>query len=267
MSDRRPAIRARVGRGRSADEGGFSLPELLVTITLMAIVSAGVIASAVAIQRSLGTADATLNDMSANRIGIERVGSLLRGAVGPTGRLNRQVTAGTEGSAQSITFYTVTGRRSGQAPVQVTLALQMNGDLTEVVLMPTPDLLADLAGDALPAYPPNGTPRVIVRDIRNTDLFRYWSHAQVGTAVATRCGRLLTATPALSAADRRTIDSVQFRLVLQEERGYDSAPSDLQGWARFASSTELGYSGGFESAGCLDDPDSGFRYDDVYGTP
>lgn len=254
------------GRVDPAADEGFTLTELLVTITLMAVVSAALIASVVAANRGLGTANATLTDMAANRNGIERVGSLLRGAVGPQGVLRDEIAALSEATPSSVTFWTVTGRSGDQNPVQVRLAV-VDGELVEEIRPPTPDLVADLAPGADPTYPASAPERVVVRDLLDDTVFTYWSHQQEGGDVTTRCGQPIPASPAMAAADLPRVDSVGFRLRLQAPTGYDSAPSDLQGWARFASSIDVGYSDTFDSAGCLDGDDSGFRYDDPYGAP
>ncbi len=242
-------------RRRDRDDDGFSLPELLVSITLLTIVSAAIITSTVAIQRNLGVANATMEDLAATRIGIERVGALLRGAVAIDGALDLRTSALDVGRPDTVTFYTVTGRAADANPLRVTLSVQ-GTDLVESVQRPTPDVQTATT----PTYGA-ATRRVIARSLLRTDVFRYWSHYQLGADITTRCGRALTATP-LSLVDRRAVDSVSFRLVVQQPTGYDSAEADLQGWARFASASDLGVSASFRSAGCLDS--GAFGYDEVY---
>ncbi len=240
-------MRSSRSRGGVGDEGGFSLPELLVSITLMAIISAAVISSVVAIQRNLGAANATMNDMGANRIAIERVGALLRGAIGPDGTLDAATSALEFALPGDVQLYSVTGRDPLQNPVRVRLTVE-GTDLVERIWDPVPDLSTALAPDELPTWPGTPVQRVIGRNVLDAAVFTYWSHQDDGTPVS-RCG---IALPSPSGADLSRVDSVSFRLRVQEPTTYTAAPSDLQGWARFASDADLGFADNPDSAGCLD---------------
>lgn len=244
--------------GRRPDEGGFTLPELLVTITLLTVLSGAIIGSVVAVQRNLGVANATMNDLQANRIALERITTLLRGAVAADGQLDRTTVAVTTTQTDRVRFHSVTGQDPTENPVLVELAVE-DGELVERIWNPVPLLQTALTPGALPTYDVAPTrQRVIARDLVDARVFAYWTHADDGTTATSRCGRRLTPT---TSAEQALVDAVSVRLRLQEPTGYDSAPSDLQGWARFASGADLGFSTTASSAGCLDGADGGFGFD------
>ena len=261
-------IRRPIERG---DEG-FTLPELLVSITLLAIVSAAIVASTVAIQRNLGVANATMNDLAANRIGIERVGQLLRGAVSESGELSRSDSPVEVGESGRVVFLSLTGQdlsTSGglgvpENPIRVELRVIDQGGsqvLEERITDPRP-----LTGTN-PTWP--ATPdrvRVIVRDLVDPvpataefEMFQYLSHfdGQGAADDADRCGRSLTIP--LDATGRQDVDSVSYTISSRGPSGYDNTPITLSGYARFASTWELGYSDAAGGQGCLDD-DGAFSY-------
>jgi prepilin-type N-terminal cleavage/methylation domain-containing protein len=235
---------------------GFSLPELLVTVVLLAMVSAAVVSSVVAVQRNLGVARGTMLDTAANRIAVERAASLLRGAVAPDGLLDGDAPAVTVAEPDVVRLHSVTGVDPAANPVQVELAVE-GGELVERIWDPVPALQADLGPGDVPAYPAApDRQRVVVRDLAGDQVFRYWTHTVEGAA-AQRCGRLLAAP---AGAQLRIVDAVSLRLVVREPSGYGSAASELQSWARFASSEVLGSSTAALPADCLDVV--GFAYDD-----
>lgn len=280
-------LRRRLHAVRPGGEDGMTLPELMVSITIMAMVSAALIASVVAVNRSLGVANATMNDVNAARIGIERVGQLLRGAVSLDGDLGRTDTALIRAGGNDITFLTFTGvnRIANELgnpalacttqcnPLQFRLFVNANGELVEQKFYPTPVLRSQLAPGATPTY--SATPssqRVILRDVQPLDpqgnpysIFRYWTHywdSGSGAPASDRCGvEILPSGAWISAARDQDVDSISFTLVVREPNGYDNAAVELRGWARFASAEDLGFSGSFDSAGCLDNASGGFGYD------
>jgi type II secretory pathway pseudopilin PulG len=247
MTDRRRLVRGLRG------EEGFSLTELLVTITLMTLISVAILASVVAVQRNLGVANATMSDMAFNRIAIERVGTLVRGATGPLGLLDNSTAALIDARADRVRLYSVTGQTAEQNPVRVELAV-VGTDLVERIWTPVPLLVVDLASGEVPLYPDPPRTRVIGRNLLTPAIFTYWSHRDAvvpdPTAPADRCGVPVT-TP-VAAGDLSRVDGIAFRLQVQEPTGYEAAPSDLQGWARFSSNAELGFSQAGDSADCLD---------------
>ena len=257
-------------RTRMSEQGGFSLPELLVSITLMAIISVAVATSVVAVNRSLGTANATMRDVQSARNAVERVGQLLRGAVAIDGDLARSDSAVIQGSPTDVTFYTLTATdpSNDENPIRFRLRVDTGtADCPTTCLVEERTDPVPTAG-GVPTYLGAAVRRVVVRDLvldaatgAPGPVFRYWSHFDTGVA-DDRCGREVIPGPAgLSDVDRRDVDSMSFTIVVREDVGYESSPSTLRGWARFASTEDLGFSGSFDSAGCLDAPDGGFGYD------
>ncbi|HUG85606.1 MAG TPA: type II secretion system protein, partial [Euzebya sp.] len=172
-------------RRRDGDDAGFSLPELLVTITLMSIISAAIITSTVAVQQNLGVANATMNDLNANRITIERVGHLLRWASAAAGVLDYASAALVTAQPDQVMLYSATGLDPSANPVQVQLAAE-GTDMVERIWDPDPPLIADLARDESPTYPDPPRQRVIGRNVLSSTVFTYWTHSDDGTATG-RC--------------------------------------------------------------------------------
>ncbi|HUG85665.1 MAG TPA: hypothetical protein VMM13_13960, partial [Euzebya sp.] len=214
----------------------------------------------VAVQQNLGVANATMNDLNANRITIERVGHLLRGASAAAGVLDYTSAALVTALPDEVILYSVTGLDPAANPVQVQLVVE-GTDMVERIWDPDPPLVADLARDESPTYPDPPRQRVIGRNVLSSAVFTYWTHSDDGTATG-RCGRVL-ASP--TGDDLELVDAISFRLQVQEPTGYESAASDLQGWARFASAVDVGVSTSPDSAGCLDA--QGFGYQEVYASP
>lgn len=263
----------------AADDRGFTLTELLVSITLMTLVSGAIIASTVAVQRNLGAANATMNDMRTARLVVERVGQVLRGGVSIDGTLSDATAAIVDGTPSSVIFYSSTGRTADLGtntvfnPMRVQLVAVQQADdgqwdLIERLWFPT--AATDTVASGLPTFTSTPTrQRTLVRDLARTDLFTYWTHygddfdagIENEDDARTRCGREVG--PTLTTDEqRRAIDSVSFRLVVQEPTGYISSPADLQGWSRFASARDVGYSPTLDSAGCVSE--YGFAYGTVY---
>lgn len=251
-------------------EGGFSLPELLVSITIMTIMSAAVVSAVVAVNRSLGTANATMRDVQSARIAVERVGQLLRGSVAADGDLTRSDSAIVQGGTTDVTFYTLTGTDPSNDDNPIKFRLWVDSGTSDC---PTTCLVEERTdpvpvSGGTPTYTGTTSRRVIVADLLSQDasgtplpVFRYWSHYDTGVD-SDRCGREILPTGAwLADADRIDVDSMSFTVVVREDVAYDSSPSVLRGWARFASAEDLGFSGSFDSAGCLDEADGGFGYD------
>lgn len=270
------SIQRRFRRVRDS-EAGFTLAELMVSITLLSIVSAAIVSSTVAIQRNLGGAQATMQDLATTDIALDRVGQLIRGAVSPDGQVSVSTSALIAANADDITFLSMTGRTavrlpSGayanrhpqQARLFVRAAADGSFELVEQIWDPVNDTVEDGAFQ-LPSTPRE---RVILRDLVDPDedtagigIFRFWSHYEDASSPqdSDRCGRVINEGGVLNMQQRTSIDSISFRLVSAEPNGYDSSiDADLQGFARFAGSSDLGVSSSFTSAACLDGVRSAF---------
>ncbi|MEE8602961.1 PulJ/GspJ family protein [Euzebya tangerina] len=264
-------------------QAGFTLPELLVSITLLTIVSAAIVSSTVAIQRTLGGAQATMRDLATTDIALDRVGQLIRGAVGPDGTVSESNSALIAAAPDDITFLSTTGRTAvtlpdgsyaNRHPMQVRLFVRTDADGAFELVEQIWDPINDNVDDGPFVLPANPRERVILRDLIDVDtdtafvdVFRFWSHYEdvLSPDPSQRCGRVINEGTTLSAVERTTIDSVSFRLVSAEPNNYDgSIDADLQGFARFAGSTDLGVSSSFVSAACLDDPNFRNGFDQVF---
>lgn len=277
-------------RRRLAGEGGFSLPELLVSITIMAVVSGAVVSSVVAVNRSLGTANATMNDMRVARIGVDRLGQLIRGAVFIDGDLTRSDPGLISATPTDIRLYTTTGTVPANDDNPIWFRLRVDTAVSADCPAAVPNQLGCLVEERINPVPATsnlgqgtytGTParRVIIRDVwvvdedgAAIDVFQFWSHYWdrddnfdnvVDQPASDRCGREIVPAGSLTLSERRDVDSVSFTVQVRDPgSSYGNSRVTLRGWARFGAAEDIGFSSSFDSAGCLDATDGGFGYDD-----
>ena len=262
-------------RRRLAGDAGFSLPELLVAITILTIVSSALVTSVIVSQRSLGVANQTMTDLSASRNAIERIGALVRSATSADGELNNndEYGVGDEmpllyAGSDDLQFYSRTGIASQANPILIRFYVDTAGDnvgcsvdnpcLVEQQVQPNP-----LVG-GIPTWPGAPSSRVIARDLQQTNVFAYWSHVQdadAGEPVGYRCGRRLDpGVGTLSDAEMIVTDSISFIVRLRGDSAYNNTPVELRGWARLANVEDIGYSSSAGEARCLDAIDGDYDY-------
>lgn len=236
----------------------MTLPELMVTITILAVVGGALTAAVVASQRSLGSANATMRDVAGARNAIERVGSLLRSATSEDGLLDTAIeTPLISAAPDDVSFYTRTGVSAEENPVLIRLFVDADADLVEERILPTP------ASGGTPTWTSAPITRVLVADLVNVEPFTFWSHVQTSSSnTSERCGRILdTSGGAVSTTDLLIVDSVSYAVQVRDSSsGYDNRPVELRGWARLANVDGIGYSGGYGEADCLDLIEGGYDY-------
>lgn len=231
-------LAARLGarlRARLSREDGITLPELLVTITILSLVMSGVTAAYVSTSRGIGAANVTMEDLGIARNAYERVTQLIRSASDPTGAQqgsrdgNGSHVAFDLATSRETVFYSTIGRSVDQDPVRVRIVVDAAGDLVEQVWQPAPG----------PTWPGAPVTRVLVSDLANTAVFTFLTEDRTNTT----CFRVLGSAGTLTTAQLFEIDAVEVALDVQRPSGYDSTPAELSGLVRIAAAEGLGYAG------------------------
>lgn len=212
------------------DDRGLTLPEMLVTITLMTVVMGSLVGAVVTLTRAIGSTNAANTDLGVARTTANRLAQQLRGAVGPEGELDINDVAFVVADRTRVAFYSNLGVAPGDGPDLVYFQVLANGDLRERIW--------DARGSS-PPYSwanPARTDRIIARDLQSQDVFRYFTHRELNAP----CGREINSASALNADDREEVDSVEFRLQVRGESSYTNDTVQLTGRTRLANAVDIG---------------------------
>jgi prepilin-type N-terminal cleavage/methylation domain-containing protein len=204
-------------RGRLDDERGFTLVELLVTMSILALAMALITGSAIFLQRAVRQTQQRLDDLAQARLAMDATTMWLRGAV----------TAERSDTAEDRQPFTLTQRRrvdflsnvratdaSGDpAPQRVRLEVTPAGELEERVW---PGRI-NAAGQWTQAGGPRT--RIIARGIAEEHPFTFFD-ADGNEITPTSEGNL-------TQAEREAVRYVGVNVVVQQSPGVDVPPSQL----------------------------------------
>jgi prepilin-type N-terminal cleavage/methylation domain-containing protein len=202
-------------------EHGMTLVELMVTITLMSTVVAGVAGGLVTATRLMGSNSLRLQEVGENQVAVEAMTKTMRTAVEP--RLLGAATdaaAFIQGDARQVAFYAAlsslvepTGAgMTRYGPVRVSYKLT-GSQLLETYQLPD----AHLASNRDYTYCSAGSTgceirtRVIAHNIVNAPIFTYYGESGNTLAVP------------LSAANLEAVDSIDIVVTSQTSAGTDSS--------------------------------------------
>jgi prepilin-type N-terminal cleavage/methylation domain-containing protein len=193
-------------------DGGFTLTEMLVTISILGVVLAGVQTALIMTQRSVSDQAIRVDQVQEGRQAIESVTKNLRTAVLPS-QLNGTCTscnlaAFIQGTTTSVQFYAnVNNVDNIVGPSRVTYAVNASNQLIETVQAPN----AHAATDFNYQYCTPGTGGCVVRSrvlarnvVPGTQLFTYYDITGVSLGTAT-----------LDATKLALVDSVDVIISLQ----------------------------------------------------
>lgn len=197
------------------DERGFTLVELLVTMSILSVVMALITGSAIFLQRSINQTDQRFDDLAQARLAMDATSKWLRSAV----TVDR---AGTTADTQPflearrgvVDLMANVGITDGtNAPKRVRLEIVNGGELREQVWSGT----VNAAGQ----WTQSGAARtrIIARGVTGSQLFTYFDDA--GTSL-TPAG-----TADMSEADREQVRRVGIDITVEQAPGVDIPPSRL----------------------------------------
>lgn len=212
------------------DEHGFTLVELLATLTLLAVVMGGVTAAVVSTTRAVGTANHTMTDIAATRVALDRITRLVRSAVDADGSEISGRAALDVARAGEVVFYSLDGVGTSGAPNRVRLVVQGDSLIEEI----TP---ATGSGPPYTYSAANRRTRTLARGLQSSDLFTFWTYRDPSHP----CGEeLVPGSGGLSEAQRKAVDTIDVTLRIRGESGYSNEASTLVGRARLANAHQLG---------------------------
>lgn len=202
---------------RHGREGGMTLVELIVTVSLMSTVVAVVAGGMITATRLMGDNRLRLQEVADNKVAMEAITKTLRTAVEP--RLlgsSSEAAAFIQGDAAKVAFYASqssmvapTGNTPTRyGPVRVTYTVT-SGELVETYQLPDLHLPSDYD---FTYCTPGSTgcevrSRTLARNITNATVFTYYGQSQGTLAVP------------LSAANLESVDSID--IVLTSQTGTD----------------------------------------------
>lgn len=205
------------GRLRSAAEqdGGFTITELLVAMSLLLVVGSMAMSAVVAVTRSTAAARATNDDIGQSTLALDRTTQLLRSAVKlePLTASSPYRSAFTTARPRELVFYS-NHRRTGTAgPDRVRFMVEADGQLVEEI---TP------AGGTSPNWTYTTTPRrrVLARGLTSTDVFTFFTlSADRQTVVA-----LTPGTTGLSDPQRDQLAAVGIAVSVRQPGSSSNRP-------------------------------------------
>ena len=199
------------------DDRGFTLVELLVTMSILSVVMALITGSVIFLQRSINETDQRLDDLAQSRLAMDATTMWLRGAVtiaGDSTTGGRQPFTLTQ--RRRVDFFSnvrTTDASGDPAPQRVRLEVINGGQLQERVW--SGRIIAN------GSWVQTGAPRtrIIARGISDDQPFTYFD-ADANEITPSSEGNL-------SQAQREAVRYVGINVVVQQDPGVDVPPSQL----------------------------------------
>lgn len=230
---------ARSIRHLPPDEAGFTLAELLVTVTVMVIVMGGITAGVVSVNRGVGNANNTMADLGTTRNTLERITQQIRGAVSPSGEITEGEIAFADARRTAVTFYSNLGVPPDRGPDRVVYTADLGaGTLRERIWT--------AVGESEP-YTWPGAPRVdriLARGLEQPvhptapHVFRFFTYRDPSRP----CGvELIPGGGTLGVDARMDVDTVDVTIRIREESSfYSNDAVQITGRSRLANAPDLG---------------------------
>lgn len=201
--------------GRIASDDGFTLVELLVTISILSVVMALMTGSAIFLQRSVNETDQRFDDLGQTRIAMDATSKWLRSAitVDRTGTTTEDTQPFLQASRSVADLMANVGIGAGAAPRRIRLDIVNGDELREQIWTGSVNGSGEWQQGAL------ASSRIIARGLTGTWLFT-WFDAD---------GAELTPAGAanLSTADREAVRRVGVDIAVQQAPNVDVPPSQL----------------------------------------
>lgn len=199
----------RVRRTACDQEAGFTIIELVVAMTIFAVIMGALATGIIQIQRASHHVDVSTQNVDQARLAVAGVSRSLRAAV--TSLDNRPAFEVAEADHAVFTAYL----GSPEVPVRIELQRLANGDLRERVTT------ASVAGDGTVTYPPaNRRERVLARGLETTGrLFTYTATDENGAEI------VLGVAPGEEL--RRTVAKVRIDLAVSNDPSGRTGPQLL----------------------------------------
>ncbi|AXV06457.1 hypothetical protein DVS28_a1766 [Euzebya pacifica] len=197
---------------RQRDEDGFSLIELLVGISILAIVGTVVTSTMIVTLRTTESVENTAASSAAVRTAESRVLSLLRSAVHPSSSAVNQPPAIYAGTDWGLGFYSQHGLNPRNPPNEVVLFVNNQNELIERVTTPSgsgPDWTYSTA---------NRTERVIARGLTSRSIFTYYDRNDPGASSMTISGGWL------NSAQLDSVESMRVEMSLDADDNPRTTP-------------------------------------------
>ena len=199
-------------RERRREDGGFSLIELLVGISILAIVGTIVTSTMIVTLRTSEGVENTAASSAAARTAESRVLSLIRAAVPPSTSSTTQPPAIYAASDWGMGFYSQHGLDPRSPANRVILFVNGQGELVERITTPSgsgPDWTYSGA---------NQTERVIARGLTSNSIFSFFDQVGQGTSPMPISGGWLT------SAQLDTVVSMRVEMVLDADDSARTGP-------------------------------------------
>jgi prepilin-type N-terminal cleavage/methylation domain-containing protein len=203
------ALRQTLTRGD--DDRGFSLIELLVGISILAIVGTVVTSTMIITMQTGQSVENTAASTSSVRTAEARVLSLLRSAIPPSSDEEVQPPAITQALPYRIQFYSQHGMDPRSPANLVLLFVNQQGELIERITTPSG------TGPDWDYLNRNRTRRTIATGLTDRNIFSYYD--QVGPTAAP-----MTASGELDLAERETVVSMRVEMSLDADDNPRTGP-------------------------------------------
>lgn len=194
---------------RSKYEDGFTLVELLITMSILSVVMALITGSAIYLQRSINETDQRYDDLGQAQVGLEATTKWLRNAI----TVDPYTQPFTLGKRSEVIVMANVGIQAGDPPRLVGLRV-VAGDLEERMWTGT----IDASGNWKTA---SSTPRtrIIAHGVTQPLLFTYFDAD--GTDITPATDRDLT------ESERKLVRRVGISITVQQSPAVDVPPSQL----------------------------------------
>ncbi|WP_157965361.1 PulJ/GspJ family protein [Euzebya rosea] len=196
---------------RREDDHGFSLVELLVGISILAIVGTIVTSTMIITMQTGQSVENTAASTSSVRTAEARVLSMLRSAVPPSSSSTANPPAIIAGADYGIRFYSQHGRHPSSPALQVLIYVDPDGRLIERVTTPSG------SGPDWTYSSTNSTERIIATGLTDRSIFSYYDQVAPSSTPMTLSGQL-------TAAQRETVVSVRVEMSLDADDNPRTGP-------------------------------------------
>jgi prepilin-type N-terminal cleavage/methylation domain-containing protein len=202
------------GQGRMQGQGGFSLPELMVTIGVLSIVMTAVGTVFVGSLKSVRVVRERTVTAADARIALEAVTRSLRVAVRPDG----EATALTLATGSAVTFYSVINRSGTTAdPLPSKVEYSWDGTCLNEAVTPARALSSPPSGGPFYAWDTGRTSKCLVRTV-TAPSFAYFSTPQISSG-GVDVSPMTVPVGGLTGTDLGLVQSVQLTLSVRVSAG------------------------------------------------